>query len=586
MVDLPTPDASDELIEYLEHAANSAEDWHDISASLHNREQETGDVQAGWLMTAFDYHLARRVRGEHTKPAFGDTMTLVGGQSYPTPLPSVPEEVVTLWATTADRAGAPAVRARLHHLLFERRHGNKRDRAREASAAYLALGTSGWSRLERVNCLHWAVVLSKQVGDEEEAAKAYPVLAALAAESLDQEDPEPGVALHALEVLAFEDSGNAELPALLERARSTYGKDPWNVGHTISLQEQIFRGDEGKREQLRRESVEAYLEHADRFAPGLVRMSFLEDAARLANQFGFPDLAKRATAAMQHMSIEDLDLKTFSASVTIPKEVVDARVASLVDKDTLAQGLEALAACDPPTGDLQTNLKTTQQIAEQAPLSSHFPTTHIRKEGLASYTASSDADQLDEQLSRVEAIGLGYGGEVTARVLDALLERFAPSQEEIVAALQGLPHVSAHVARSVARGLVAFQAGRFEEAATVTMPRVETLVRALCEEKGVLEYRVQRDQRQGPSTRGQFPQLGALLAQIKPWMDPSWRRYFWTFLVSPFGPNYRNELLHGYIDDVPRVAAALTLLASLRLALIPLNIDPAREEPEPSDAGA
>jgi hypothetical protein len=61
-------------------------------------------------------------------------------------------------------------------------------------------------------------------------------------------------------------------------------------------------------------------------------------------------------------------------------------------------------------------------------------------------------------------------------------------------------------------------------------------------------------------------------------MDRSWNRFLWTFLVSPFGPNYRNELLHGYVDDATRIPAALTILAAIRLALIPLNADPATED--------
>jgi hypothetical protein len=162
-------------------------------------------------------------------------------------------------------------------------------------------------------------------------------------------------------------------------------------------------------------------------------------------------------------------------------------------------------------------------------------------------------------------------------VLEGALERFSPSEEDIVTALQALPHVSTPVARSVARALLAFQAGRYEEATTVAMPRIESLVRALCDEKGVLRFRVQRDQRQGPSTRGQYPQLGALLVEIRPWMDRSWDRFLWTFLVSPFGPNYRNELLHGYVDDATRIPATLTILAALRLALTPLSADRATD---------
>jgi len=61
-------------------------------------------------------------------------------------------------------------------------------------------------------------------------------------------------------------------------------------------------------------------------------------------------------------------------------------------------------------------------------------------------------------------------------------------------------------------------------------------------------------------------------------MDRSWDRFLSTFLVSPFGPNYRNELLHGYVDDATRIPAALTILIALRLALIPLSADPATED--------
>ena len=109
------------------------------------------------------------------------------------------------------------------------------------------------------------------------------------------------------------------------------------------------------------------------------------------------------------------------------------------------------------------------------------------------------------------------------------------------------------------------------------MPRIETLVRSLCDEKKVLRFRVQRDNKQGRSTRGQFPQLGALLGQLRPWLDPSWYRFFWTFLVSPFGFNFRNELLHGYVDEVGPGHASLTLLAALRLALVPVAPDSAKD---------
>ncbi len=112
MMDLPAPDASDDLIEYLDQAGQSADNWLGISAALLKREQETSDIQAGWLMTAFDYCLGREVGDKRNKS------TAFNSDYYPTPLAQLPAEVATLWASTADRVTAAAPRARLHHLLF------------------------------------------------------------------------------------------------------------------------------------------------------------------------------------------------------------------------------------------------------------------------------------------------------------------------------------------------------------------------------------------------------------------------------------------------------------------------------------
>jgi hypothetical protein len=566
MMDLPASDASDELIEYLDQAGQSADNWLGISAALLKLEQETSDIQAGWLMTAFDYCLGREVGDKRNKS------TAFNSDYYPTPLAQLPAEVATLWASTADRVTAAAPRARLHHLLFECGHGNKGTHGREAAAAYLTVGTGTWSRLERVNCLDWAVDLRKRLGDSAAAAEVYPELVTLATDSLSQEKPEPGIALQALEVLALEDTGNSDLPDLLERARHQY-PNPYLTAKTIGLQERVFKADSAKREQLRREAVEAFFDHALSHPPGLVRMAFLEDTAKAANQYGFADLSEKATAAMQKMSSDDLRLQERSATLTLPAGTVDAHVTRLVERQSLADVFQALAGAEPPTGDVDTNMQSRQLLAEQSPVAFLFPTKNVGQDGLPRYTATSEDERIDEQLSRIESIELGIGGEVTARVLEGALTRFSPSEAELITTLQPLPHVSSPVARSVARAILAFQAKRYEEATTVAMPRIESMVRALCQEKGVLRFRVQRDQRQGPSTRGQYPQLGALLVEIRPWMDRSWDRFLWTFLVSPFGPNYRNDLLHGYVDDATRIPAALTILAALRLALIPLSAD-------------
>ena len=62
-----------------------------------------------------------------------------------------------------------------------------------------------------------------------------------------------------------------------------------------------------------------------------------------------------------------------------------------------------------------------------------------------------------------------------------------------------------------------------------------------------------------------------MLVKLKKHLDGSWHRYLWTFLVSPFGRNYRNELAHGFVEQVGVYGSALTLIAALHLALAPVQ---------------
>lgn len=567
-MELPSASPSDTIVASLNTIADTATSWHAISAGLLRIEQETADVQAGWLMTAFDYGLTRQI-GEDRKrrDGFGEKMSL-GEHTYPTPIDRVPIEVVELWANTAERVPAPAARARLNHLLFERGHGNKGAHARAAAQAYLTLGIGSWPRLERASSLHWSFDLFRRIGDQDKATEVFPRLVALAEERLGQPVPEPGVALHALEVLVSEDPTNTTLPNLLVRARQMY-RDPLITSQTIRLQEQVAKKDVGAREQLRREEVEAYIEHAEHQSQPAVRMVFLEDAAKLATRYGIAELATRATKALQQISIEDLKLGNFSDVITIPEEAIEAHVALFVSQPSLAEALAALAHTTPPTGDLKNNMETTKRLAADSPLMQIFPFKHLGSDGLARYTATSDDERLDERLAQVEVIGLQINGEITARVLLGVLERFSPSEEDLIHVFSMLPHVTASTAHSLARAVLAFGNDDFEASATIATPKIEALARAHLKEVDDLPFRVQRQQ-----TRGQYAQLGVLLGRLRPRLDPSWYRFLWTFLVSPFGPNYRNDLLHGFIDDVTYRNAALVLLSALHLTMVPIFTDP------------
>ena len=409
------------------------------------------------------------------------------------------------------------------------------------------------------------------MGMREEADKLLPALVAFSDECIGTGSG-PGPLFHALEIIAIDLEDKAEMPRLLKQARDVYASgDPYLLGHIIRIENFVNSVDPNQRMNGLREQIEATIVHAMSFAPGLMRMAFLEEAAALATKHGINDLADWAIAELQKISLDDLDLKPIRSVTSIPAEAFEALVDAQFG-DSLKETLENLVRQAPPSGSREQNEEFGGRMEKEAPLSSTIARKHVGDDGLTRITATSPEDREDERLARIEVMRIGLGGgEVVARVLETLVEHFGAEATEVLDALSGLPHLSESVRSSVAKGLVYLTHGLYEEAATVTMPKAETLVRALADEKKVLRYRVQRDAADGGrSTRGQYPQLGALLADIRPWLDPSWDRFLTTFLVSPFGKNYRNDLLHGYIDEVQRVDAALTILCALRLMLIPL----------------
>lgn len=118
------------------------------------------------------------------------------------------------------------------------------------------------------------------------------------------------------------------------------------------------------------------------------------------------------------------------------------------------------------------------------------------------------------------------------------------------------------MAASLARAFNHFFNNDFEAAAYVATPHIETLVRDLVLQVNEPAYRLQRGQ-----TPGQYAGLGALLPMLTEYgMDESWARYLQTLLSGVTGINYRNDLLHGFIDDVYSGNAALVLLAALYMS--------------------
>jgi hypothetical protein len=474
--DLPAPDASDGLIAAVEAAGLTATDDYSVANELRLRLEETDENQTGWTMTAFEYGLARRMGDVRTMTeVFGAKFSNAQG-SYPTPIEHVPEEILALWESVAAGVSAPAVASRLHHRLFVRKHGDVGAHGRAAADAYAAIGANpSWSDLDRANAYHWAVTLYKRMGKKAEPAALLSDIVRLADERLGIAGG-PGTLFHLLEILAYDLRDDTELPRLLKQARDLYSNDPWHFGFISSLEDVLVASDPGQRVRSQRGRVQAWIDDAAIFPPGLHRMSFLQTAAKLASEYGLLDLVAKATEGLQEIGFEALDLKPIGTTIAIPVDAFDDLVQAQLQQATLGEVMRGLVDQSPPSGNKDQNEAFATQMQQEMPFVSNIPTMRVSAEGLPVIGASSEHDHADERLAKVEFPRMGIAGEVVAQVIERACERFMPSVDDIVESFLWLPHVSAGVRRAIAKGLLRFAAGEYEDAVTLVIPKVETLV--------------------------------------------------------------------------------------------------------------
>ena len=259
---------------------------------------------------------------------------------------------------------------------------------------------------------------------------------------------------------------------------------------------------------------------------------------------------------------------------TITPEQVEEYIGSMVG-GTWWESVMRLLANGPPTGDVDRNRKTAAELGREHPLQALFPKVRLGGDGLPRYSAQSNDDKLDDQLTDIEIMGLQLYGPLVAEALRRVGAAFDPTVEDVVEAL-GAVRCDGATAALIARVVCRFNAGDYEAAAYTGLPLVERLSRTLLLAVDSPLYRVQRER-----APGTYPGLGALLPQLaERGLDESWYRFLRTLLSAPNGWNFRNEALHGFVDDVGATGAGLVLIAVLYLTFVhPKPIDGADSEP-------
>lgn len=477
----------------------------------------------------------------------------------------VPDEAWRLWEDIADRVTHPRAKAVLHELLFWGRRGDVGAHVHKAAESYVLLindaafadpvrATTAAFHLIKVARL--TTLESRAVDEAIKAARAV-----LIEDMSSEESSKPGIALGLLRTLIAHQVQRDEVDDLLADCRTTY-PGAWNTSSTIELQLRRTQ-DPQKQRELRREHVLAWLEEASRSEP-LVAMSHYERAARDAERWGFTDLEARAVSEMQRLGRAGLPLQRIASSIDIPAERIENAIEALIGESWL-RTLIGFALSPPFSGDVETNRETAREQAEQTPLQALMNVSHLGPDGLPRHT-TTDEDREDAALAKIESIHTQWWAGLATESLTRAAQRFgAPTPDEVSTELTaGVPHIPEETAAAMGRVVARYTNGDVEGAAYTALPLIERLMREVLLRLNEPLYRVQQGR-----TPGQYPGMGHVLERLASrGLDPSWHRYLRTLLTSPVGLNFRNNALHGFVDEVAPSTSTAVLVALFYVATL------------------
>ncbi|MBM0256323.1 DUF4209 domain-containing protein [Micromonospora sp. 4G55] len=415
---------------------------------------------------------------------------------------------------------------------------------------------------DRIESLSNAARLAKAVGNRELTRTALLAIENQAREGIEADPPTFGVTIHGLRVLSEEPTHEGRADELLTRAFEAFD-DVWQRDQILKIQ--ISRADARGRASLVRQRVDLWI-GAAQGVDSLVRAGHLKKALQIAERAGDPDLVGRAAAALQGLRSESLGMISITASTAMSEAEMREIMAPIADAPSWRDGLVAFSRFGPLTGRIEETRKAVAEERKNFVLAHLMPTEIFGADNLPRFFGGSEEQSEEIALARHETFALQAWSPLIARALHGIAEKHGiPSEEDLASFFAEIPMVEPDFGRALARTFVRYWLGDYEGAAYVAAARLEAVTRHLVIALDAGIYRLQRQ-----SKPGQYPGLGALLQVLKQkGLDESWYRFILTLCANPAGGwNIRNDLMHGFINNLGAPAAAFLLQAVLFLATL------------------
>jgi len=354
----------------------------------------------------------------------------------------------------------------------------------------------------------------------------------------------------------FNDPSRQDVQTLLKQVRS---RSTTNVSTLEGVSELLVRvaSTDSERDESRRSLIESYLALGEG-AKGMIASSYFEDAARMANKYGYIDLRDRAVQLLQAVPYEDLGMQTLPIDLRIPCYAIDATLARYRHARDVLSALDVWLAGTCPTGSYESNIKFAKERMDGSILAAITRTTFNGNMPVSTSAGAESA--VFEATEQQERINAGIYGQTLAHELTAIKhQHHVVSPEKIAAHLVQTYRCDSQLALALGQAIVSFWDERYTDAGRAAFPLVEAGARGVLLLLGDPLYRIQTG-----NAGGHFPSLEKYAEKLEQHnFDIDWLRC----IRNPVA-KWRNALAHGHRLELTDYEAAVLLRTAALLVVL------------------
>ena len=290
----------------------------------------------------------------------------------------------------------------------------------------------------------------------------------------------------------------------------------------------------------------------------MIASSHFEDAARIANKYGYIDLRDRAVQLLQAVPYEDLGMQTLPIDLRIPCYVIDATLARYRHARDVLSALDIWLAGTCPTGSYESNINFAKERMDGSILAAITRTTFNGNMPVSTSAGAESA--VVEATEQQERINAGICGQTLAHELKAIKHQYGiVTPTKITAHLVQTYRCDSQLALALEHAIVSFWDERYTDAGRAAFPLVEAGARGVLLLLGDPLYRIQTG-----NAGGHFPSLEKYAEKLEQHnFDIDWLRC----IRNPVA-KWRNALAHGHQLELADYEAAVLLRTAALLVVL------------------